>query len=782
MNARAQSVLATPTGGRERKRLKISGAVQGVGFRPFLYRRALARCLSGFAMNGNEGVVAEVEGSAGAIAGFIDDIRQAPPANAVVRDIAIGDVPVRAETGFEIRESVRDGAPATSVLPDLATCEDCLAEIFDSHDRRYLYPFANCTNCGPRYSIIHALPYDRRRTVMRDFPLCDACAAEYADPANRRFHAEPNACPACGPKLALLDRDGSTLASGHEALVAAADALRDGQIVAIKGLGGFHLMADARDGDAIRRLRRRKHRDEKPFAIMVPTVPAARMICDIDTAEEQLLTGRERPIVLLRRREDVAAIATEVATDNPYLGVMLPYTPLHHILMAELDFPVVATSGNLSDEPIATDNADALDRLGGIADLFLVHDREIVRPVDDSVTRVLRGRPQILRRARGYAPASIPVEAMPSGILALGGYLKSTVALTRDDGAVLSPHIGDLDTSSSRDAFEAVTDSLLRLYEIKPRVLACDLHPDYHTTRLAESLAVAQAIPLVRVQHHLAHVAAGMAEHGLEPPVLGVAWDGTGFGADGTIWGGEFLLVTAKGWTRAAHLRPFHLPGGEAAIREPRRAAFGLLYEMFGSDIMAMDHLQPIASFSESERRVLITMLDKGMNAPVTTSTGRLFDGVSALLGLRQMNGYEGQAACALEWAIGGDVNEAYEFVVEAMPEDPSTWIIDWVSALRAILDDLNGGRSVDRIASRFHTGLANAVVEVARRIGIETVMLTGGCFQNRILTERAVDALERAGHRAYWHEKAPTGDGGLALGQAYWAARMIEAGEVSCV
>ena len=777
MNAEAHSLLDAPLAPRTRRRLTISGTVQGVGFRPFLYRCASAHGLSGFAMNGPEGVVAEVEGSDEAITAFIGDIHARPPVNAVIRDVAVSNVPVVDDTDFTIRESADKGRPTTSVLPDLATCDECLTEIFDPLDRRYLYPFTNCTHCGPRYSIIHDLPYDRARTAMRDFPMCETCTAEYADPANRRFHAEPNACRDCGPQLALLDNTGNELAARHAALLAAADAIRRGEIVAIKGLGGFHLVADARDAKAIESLRQRKHREEKPFAIMAPSLESARALCRIDAAEGQLLTARERPIVLLNRRTE-AAIAEEVAPGNPYLGVMLPYTPLHHILMAELDFPVVATSGNLSDEPIATDNAEALGRLGKIAGLFLTHDREIVRPVDDSVTRILRGRPQVLRRARGYAPASIDVASMPSGIFALGGHLKAAVALTQGDGVVLSPHIGDLNSAVSRDAFEALTDSLLRLYETKPHVLACDLHPDYHTARLAEAWATEHGLPLVRVQHHLAHVAAGMAEHGLKPPVLGVAWDGTGLGTDGTIWGGEFLLVTDEGWKRAGHLRPFRLPGGDAAIREPRRAAFGLLHEIFGDNAATMDHLPPVASFPEAERRTLLAMLDKGINAPVTTSAGRLFDGVSALLGLRQRNGYEGQAACMLEWAIDGNESGAYDFAVTG---DQSEWIVDWAPALQAIFEDLEAGLPVGRTATKFHAGLANAIADVAGRIGVKTVMLTGGCFQNKALTERAVDALEQASHHAYWHEAVPPGDGGLALGQAYWAARMIEAGELPC-
>ncbi len=758
---------------RERKRLKIAGTVQGVGFRPFLYRRASTHGLSGFAMNGSEGVIAEVEGPAESIAAFVEDIRHNPPPHAVVRDVAAADCPLLGDAGFAIRESATEGAPATSVLPDLATCDECRAEIFDPLDRRYLYPFTNCTNCGPRYSIIRDLPYDRDRTVMSDFTMCPACAAEYADPANRRFHAEPNACPDCGPQLALLGRNGETLAARHAALLAAAEAIRRGEIVAVKGLGGFHLVVDARDPDAVRRLRDRKHREEKPFAIMVPSLAAARTLCEIDDAEGRLLTARERPIALLRRRAD-AGIAEEVAPGNPTLGLMLPYTPLHHILMAELDFPIIATSGNLSDEPIAIDNDEALDRLGDIADLLLVHDRTIVRPVDDSVARVVRGRPQILRGARGYAPASIPVESMPAGILALGGHLKAAAALTRDDEVILSQHIGDLESALACDTFERAVRSLLQLYEATPRVLACDLHPDYHSTHVAEAWAKESGLPVTRVPHHLAHVAACMAEHGLEPPVLGVAWDGTGFGTDGTIWGGEFLLVARDGWQRVGHLRPFRLPGGEAAVREPRRAAFGLLYEMLGEDVAARGDLPSVASFSDSERRTLAVMLENGVNAPVTTSAGRLFDGVSALLGLSQRNGYEGQAACALEWAAASDSRSAYPF-------DVTGSVIDWAPALQAILDDVQSGIPASLIAAGFHAGLAKAIAEMAHGIGVESVLLTGGCFQNRVLMDHAVEALDLKGHRVYWHEIVPPGDGGLALGQAYWAARMIGTGELPC-
>jgi hydrogenase maturation protein HypF len=775
---RHPSTAAIP--GRRRCRLEIAGTVQGVGFRPFLWRRAQALGLAGFAMNDGDGVVTEVEGAPAQIAAFIRELGRVAPANAVIRDLAVRAVPIRGDIAFTIRESAGADAPTTSVPPDLATCPACLAEIFDRADRRYLYPFTNCTDCGPRYSIIEALPYDRVRTAMRRFTMCPTCAAEYADPANRRFHAEPNACPDCGPQLALWDTDGRRPAARHEALLAAADRLRRGGIIAVKGLGGFQLLADARDSAAVARLRVRKRRGEKPFAVMFPSLAAVRSACDVSPEEEMLLAGKERPIVLLRRRgADVVAAA--VAPHNPCLGVMLPYTPLHHLLMAELAFPVVATSGNLSEEPIAVDEHEALARLGGVADCFLVHDRPILRPVDDSVARILGGRPQVLRRARGYAPAAVACATAHPGILAAGGHLKATLALTRREGTVLSQHIGDLDGPLARDAHAGAGADLLRLYGVRPRVLACDLHPDYHSTRWAEELAADNHLTLVRVQHHLAHVAAAMAEHGISPPVLGIAWDGTGYGTDGTVWGGEFLLVTDENWRRVGHLRPFRLPGGAAAVREPRRAALGLLFELCGEAVLDMERLPPVATFPRPERRTLLKLLAQDMNTPITSSAGRLFDGVSALLGLCQVAGYEGQAACRLEWCADGAAAPGRGYVFPVTVNGEAGQVVDWGPALRRILADLAAGVTATEIAAAFHTGLADAMAVAAAGVGVKTVVLTGGCFQNALLTRMAAAALEAAGHRVYWHERVPPGDGGLALGQAAWADRLLANGELPC-
>ena len=771
---------------RERMRLRVRGAVQGVGFRPFVFREAQAFGLAGFVVNTPAGVSIEVEGAAAAIDSLIARIERHPPPNARVTELAREALAPLGELSFEIRESVLAGASTATILPDLAACDECRAEIFDAGNRRYRYPFTNCTNCGPRFSIIADLPYDRARTSMRGFTMCASCEAEYGDPGDRRFHAEPNACPACGPRLMLWNRAGEPLAEGDAALVGAVEALRRGEIVAAKGIGGFHLLVDARSNVAVQRLRDRKHREEKPFAVMFPTLIAIGKACTVSHSEAALLTGPQRPIVLLRRHGD--DLAPSVAPRNPFIGAILPYAPLHHLLLAELGFPIVATSGNRSDEPIVIDEREAPLRLAGIADGFLVHDRPILRPLDDSIARIVAGRPQILRRARGFAPLPVVAGEMPPGILALGGHLKTTIALSVGSGIVLSQHLGDLETAGARDAHKRAGDDVVRLYRTPARLVARDLHPDYHSSHVAETMD----LPTIAVQHHLAHVMACMAEHNLTPPVLGIAFDGTGYGLDGTVWGGEFLLVTDSGWRRVAHLRPFRLPGGEAAIREPRRAAFGLLYDAFGRDALTMAELPPIAAFSPGERDTLAAMIDRRLNAPVTTSAGRLFDAVAALAGLQQRTSYEGQAAAELEWAIDeagrapaqgkhDTLPRGYAFAVRdaTMPGGPL--VVDWGPALRTILADIGGHVPTATISASFHAGLAAAIGAVATRVGEPRVVLTGGCFQNARLTELTIETLRAAGMVPYWHERVPPNDGGLALGQAAWAARLIKKGEAPC-
>ncbi|WP_119419746.1 carbamoyltransferase HypF [Desertibaculum subflavum] len=752
---------------RQRMHIEVRGTVQGVGFRPFVYRHATALDLAGWVGNSPQGLTVEAEGPPDRLAALISAIRKAP-AHAAVASLHQIELPPQRERGFAIRDSLVAGPPSAEVLPDLATCADCLAEMRDPANRRYRYPFINCTECGPRYSILEALPYDRVRTSMRAFPMCVACSAEYGDPRDRRFHAEPNACPACGPKVALWDAEGRVLESGDMALRAAAVAIRTGRVVAVKGIGGFHLVVDARNQDAVARLRAAKRRPEKPFAVMFPHMPALRAACRVGAAEEALLIGPARPIVLLRRNASPGedSIAPAVAPGSARLGAFLPYAPPHHLLLDEVGFPVVATSGNSADEPIVTDEQEALARLCGIADLLLVHDRGIVRPIDDSIAQVVCGEAQLLRRARGYAPAPVRVADVGAGVMAVGAHLKATVALTRGNDVILSQHIGDLDTLAAREAHARCVDDLARLHDAVPRLAASDLHPDYAST----SEATDTDLPVVAVQHHVAHVAACLAENGVRPPALGIAFDGSGYGLDRTIWGGEFLRVDRGRWHRAAHLRQFSLPGGEAAVREPRRAALGLLFAAFGEAAFDMTELAPVAAFSEAGRRVLRRMLIQGVNAPVCSSVGRLFDAFASLCGLCQRASYEGQAAAAFEWVAETDRGaRIYALPVREAAGRPL--IVDWEPALRMAISDLHTGVPAGAISAALHRGLAAAIAAVAMRLDADHVALTGGCFQNVRLTEAAVAALRAAGREPLWHRRVPPNDGGIALGQAVWAA-----------
>jgi hydrogenase maturation protein HypF len=742
-----------------RLRLDIGGAVQGVGFRPFVYRLAHRFRLGGWVENTASGVRLEAEGDGPALTAFRHAVEHELPVNAAITAIVQEWIAPLGETTFVIRSSATEGAHLAQILPDLATCDDCLRELFDPADRRHRYPFINCTHCGPRYSIVEAVPYDRARTSMRHFPMCPACRREYDDPLDRRFHAEPNACPVCGPHIEVWNEAGDVLARADEALQHAADAVRQGRILAVKGVGGFHLLADARNDAAVRTLRARKARPDKPFAVMFSSFAGLADACAVNDEEKKLLLGSARPIVLVRRKAD--GVAPSVAPGNPWLGAFLPYAPLHHLLLQDLGFPVVATSGNLADEPICTEEQEALVRLGDIADLFLVHDRPIVRAIDDSVMRVVGGRPLMLRRARGFAPAPIAVKSVAPGVLALGGHMKTTVAITLEGSVLVSQHLGDLETAPARIAHEGAVADMKALRGMEPRLVARDLHPDYATSRMMPDA--------VGVQHHLAHVVSCMAEHGLDPPVLGVAWDGTGYGEDGTIWGGEFLTVTREGWRRVAHLRTFPLPGGERAAREPCRSALGLLYEAFGADALAQDDLPPLAEFSAHDRDVLRTQLEQGVNAPRTSSMGRLFDAVAALCGLRQRVSYEGQAAAEFEWAADGASQvEPYDFPIR----DGDPLIVDWQPMLERLLHDRRAGASPAAISAAFHDGLAKAVAAVAQRIGEPRVVLSGGCFQNARLAEAVSAALAAAGFEPVFHGRVPPNDGGIALGQAVWAAR----------
>ncbi|HET9308842.1 MAG TPA: carbamoyltransferase HypF [Candidatus Sulfotelmatobacter sp.] len=711
----------------QRLRIMLRGAVQGVGFRPFVYRLAREMSLTGWVLNSSSGLVVEVEGPPEELQLFEQRLERERPKASVVTVHESSWIAVEGSTGFEIHPSDSDTGKSVNVLPDLATCADCRAELFDPANRRFQYPFTNCTNCGPRYTIVVDIPYDRPNTTMRDFVLCPACREEYENPANRRFHAQPNACPVCGPKL-----DGT--------IAGVAEALRRGQIVALKGIGGFQLLVDARQPAAVARLRQRKHREEKPFALMMPSLEVVREYCEISPAEIELLESPAAPIVLLQPKPGTD-IAWNVAHCSPYLGVMLPYSPLHHLLMQAFPFPLIATSGNRSDEPIAISNNEAASRLKDIADHFLMHNRPIVRACDDSVVRLTRGRAGILRRARGYAPLGIRIAREVPPVLAVGGHLKNTVAIGVGRDVFLSQHIGDLETLEARHAFERAIDDLCRLYSFKPEAVVCDMHPDYASTHWAEQ----SGLPVIRVQHHQAHVAACAAENGVEGAYLGVSWDGTGYGLDGAIWGGEFFRVEGDQFERVTHLRSFALPGGDAAVRQGWRSAASLLFEVLGPEA-ADARVRP--------------MLASGFHVIPTTSVGRLFDAVACLSGIARENRFEGQAAMLLENQIGRlRTEEAYALAAG-----------DWGPLISAVVADVRSGVLIPTIAARFHNALVNWMVEVATKTGIQQVVLSGGVFQNRYLTERAAAVLESRGFTVHTHRQVPPNDGGIALGQVVMA------------
>jgi hydrogenase maturation protein HypF len=785
------SIASRPT---QRLRVIIRGAVQGVGFRPFVYRLATELTLNGWVLNSAQGVFIEVEGVRDSLQKFLLRLEKGKPQRAIIQSCESSFLDPVGFDNFSIRETDNRGDKSALILPDIATCADCLREIVDLTNRRFRYPFTNCTNCGPRFSIVESLPYDRANTSMNKFAMCPECEREYHDPLDRRFHAQPNACPKCGPQLQFWDANGAAVEDRPDALVQAAEAIRAGKILALKGIGGFQLIVDARNEDAVLRLRERKHREEKPFALMYPSLKAVRANCEISELEERLLTSPESPIVLVERDRsepdrhlsrggrivagrdrrarrgrlcEPSLPCEAIAPGNPNLGVMLPYTPLHHLLMRDLNFPVVATSGNLSDEPICIDEQEALGRLHGIADFFLIHDRPIVRHVDDSIVRVLCGREMVLRRARGYAPLPISIKSKSEDrkgktILAVGAHLKNAVALKIDNNIFISQHIGDLETEQAYKAFQRAAHDLPRIYDRKIDLVACDMHPDYLSTEFALNLG----LPDESIQHHWAHVAACMAENEIEAPVLGIAWDGTGYGLDGTIWGGEFLLATKDGtFRRVAHLRQFRLPGGDAAIREPRRSALGLLHEIFGKELWKRPEL--IADLNQSERALWRQMLTKNINAPLTSSAGRLFDAVASLIGLRQRASFEGQAAMDLEFARRPKVRDAYPFRMT----NASPLVIDWEPAIHELLADVAHGENSRVISARFHNMLVELIVATAQKMGEPKVVLTGGCFQNRYLTERTVERLQQENFKPYWHQRIPPNDGGIALGQAVAAS-----------
>jgi hydrogenase maturation protein HypF len=741
------------------RRIQIRGTVQGVGFRPWVYRLAHEAGIAGRVRNDAHGVTIEAFGGEPAIAHFLRGLETPPPA-AEVRDVRCEPIPAEDARGFRIVASQETGDRRVSIPPDLATCPECLAEIVDPADRRYRYAFTNCTHCGPRFTIAREVPYDRATTTMASFHMCALCRAEYEDPLDRRFHAQPNACPECGPRLLLLTAAGQEVAG--DPIEGAAALLRGGQVVAVKGLGGYHLACDAMSGAVVQRLRERKRRDEKPFAVLVADLAAAESVAEIGVAEAALLGSVQRPIVLVRRRAG-SGIADEVAPGSPLIGLMLAYTPLHHLLVREMARPLVLTSGNLSEEPMAFRDDHAREALGGIADAFLAHDRPVENRCDDSVARVIAGRPVVLRRARGYVPRPVTLSRpLAHAVLACGAHLKNAFCLAAGDQAWLGPHIGDLDTVESCRAFEEAVERLQRFVGITPDVVAHDLHPDYFTT--AYALRRPELVK-VAVQHHHAHVASAMAEHGLLGPVLGVAYDGTGYGTDGTSWGGEILLADSRGFERLAALRPVRLAGSDRAIREVWRIALALLDDAFDGE-PPLDALRLFAGIPAKHRGIVRQMIGSGLHSPLAHGAGRYFDALGAIGLGRPVSRYEGQVA--LMWNMAADPAERSSYPYALL--DGSPMQIDLRPLVRAAVEDLVAGEGAPRVSGRFHNGLAaataDAVRTVALRAGRLPVVLTGGCFQNALLTESLIGRLG-GDFDVRLHGHVPPGDGGIALGQA---------------
>jgi hydrogenase maturation protein HypF len=747
-----------------RYRINICGTVQGVGFRPFVYQLAERLALSGFVRNTSDGVEIEVEGSSAVLDSFVEQLtRDNPPASRIT-ELTSSRLEPRRRKGFRIENSRRRGDRELVIPPDIATCAECARELFDPHDRRYRYPFTNCTHCGPRYTIVKGIPYDRERTTMNVFTMCPECAREYRDPSRRRFHAQPNACPECGPALILLDGGGRKMRT-DDPLEETATLLLKGLIVAIKGLGGFHLACSATDGESVNRLRERKRREEKPFAVMSADTESIAGYARMSEEERCLLESPSRPIVLLRKRTP-CRIAAEVAPATDELGVMLPYTPLHHLLMRSLRdrgaLAVVMTSGNMGEEPIVRDNTEALTRLGGIADCFLMHDREIDQRVDDSVMRVIRGRPVAIRRSRGYVPVPILLPREVGEVLGLGAHLKNTVCLAKGRKAYLSQHIGDLENDLSFQFYTEAVTHLEGILGFAPELLAHDLHPDYLSTQFANERKGGTRIA---VQHHHAHVASCLAENGETAPVIGICCDGTGLGDDGTIWGGEILLADFSHYERIGHLEPYPLPGGEKAVTEPWRSAFALMKKhLDGAHHAAFSGLFPEVP---AETLALVErMLERRINSPLTSSLGRLFDAVSSMTGLSRRPTYEGQAAIALEKAIGRRGDESYEAAIL----DGERIVIRTGELIRSIVTDLASGMSAAEVSLRFHNcivdSLHHAALLARDRTGIGTAALSGGCFQNAYLLERLSRVLEGSGFRVLSHSRVPPNDGGISLGQ----------------
>ncbi|MCJ7660545.1 MAG: carbamoyltransferase HypF [Anaerolineales bacterium] len=759
---------------KDRRRYFITGVVQGVGFRPFVYGLATRLGLTGWVYNSTAGVTIEIEGISKTVDEFQQLLMNEAPPLATIENISFEQLPPNGFTQFEIRASRVEPDAYQPISPDISICEDCLRELYDPNDRRYRYPFINCTNCGPRFTIIKDIPYDRPTTTMAPFEMCPDCTREYQDPLDRRFHAQPVACPVCGPKVRLVTiKDGIPVNTGltsDEAVVEALEMLRHGKTVAVKGLGGFHLACDATNEKAVANLRRRKGRIDKPFALMMRDITTVERYCQVSPEERVLLESHQRPIVLLWNREEKPpVIASSVAPHQYTLGVMLPYTPLHYLLFPESDsVPLVMTSGNFSEEPIATANDDAIHRLTPLADAFLLNDRDIHIRTDDSVVRIFQSTDLPIRRSRGYAPYPVHLPFSVRNILAVGGELKNTFCLTREKHAFLSHHIGDMENLETLQSFELGIKHFYTLFRVQPEILAYDEHPNYLATRYALERAKNDSLAAVGVQHHHAHIAACMAENGCsgEEAVIGVAFDGTGYGSDGAIWGGEFLISDYGKFQRAAHLEYIALPGGDAGTRKPARVAVAHLLK---AGIPLDNDLAPLSTLSEIEQGIIVRQINTNFNSPLTSSMGRLFDAVSSITGIRQEINYEGQAAIELEAVADPDEKSGYQFEIRV--EEGQPYLIDSVPLIRSIVNDIRSGIHPAVISARFHNGVANLICEVCLRLrkesGLDQVALSGGVFQNVTLLARTLKLLEAAGFGVYTHHLLPPNDGGLALGQA---------------
>jgi len=753
---------------KEARKLRVEGIVQGVGFRPFVYQLATKLGLDGQVANTSTGVTIWLEGPAAAMEKFAEALTSHSPPLSHITQVDIQKRSPTGCSGFTITQSRENAQRFTLISPDVSICDDCKKELFDPQDRRFRYPFINCTNCGPRYTIIDDIPYDRPKTCMRHFKMCENCQAEYDDPLDRRFHAQPNACPICGPQVTIYDRNQKHMDTS-DPIETAVSCLKDGFVVAVKGLGGFHLVVDAENSKAVETLRRRKHREEKPLAVMSGDLERVRQYAYVSQKEQTLLESSQRPIVLLKKHTSYM-LAPGVSPRNQNIGVMLPYTPLHYLLVTGHFTALVMTSGNLSEEPIAIDNQDAFARLGRIADYFMVHNRDIYLRSDDSVVQSVEGRPRFFRRSRGYVPVPVFLKRALKPILACGAELKNTVCLTRGRHAFLSQHIGDLENLATYDFYEMTIDHLKRILSIEPEIVVHDMHPDYLSTQYAKQLS---QLTRVEVQHHHAHIVSCMAENHVAEPVIGLSFDGTGFGSDGSIWGGEVLISRSDGFERVAHLSPVPMPGGTAAIREPWRMAVSYLYRAYGKRFLNR-RLSFLDTLNETQLSIIMEMIEKDINSPSTSSLGRFFDGIAALAGIRSQVAFEGQAAMELEMLAATSAGECYEY---AWSHDRRIQV-DPDPIIRGIVKDIEHGIATELVSAKFHATLialfTDLCLAIQKQSGLSIVALSGGCFQNAILLSGLCRSLQKRGFQVLTHEKVPANDGGIALGQALIADAML--------